>query len=81
MNTAAKIAVSVPATLIIMSSVAGATAQVTQADRTAVRRALIVFGGALVAGAVVSQDVTVGIATAATVAAAFYGLSYAFGGL
>lgn len=81
MNTAAKIAVSVPATLIIMSSVAGATAQVTQADRTAVRRALIVFGAALVAAAVVSQDVAVGVATAATVGAAFYGLSYAFGGL
>jgi hypothetical protein len=63
-----------------MSSVAGATAQVTQANPTAVRRAMLLFGGSLVIAALVSQDMAVAVATAATVGAAYYGLSYVFDG-
>lgn len=80
MNSAAKVAVSVPTVLLVMGSVAGATAQVTQADREAVRRAMLLFGGSLVLAALLSQDVAVAVATGITVGAAFYGLQYAFGG-
>lgn len=63
-----------------MASVAGATAQVTSADREAVKRAMVLFGGSLVLAALLSQDVAVAIATGLTVGAAFYGLNYAFSG-
>lgn len=81
MNTAAAVAVSVPTSLIVMAGVAGATAQVTGADRAAVKRAMIYFGGALVVASLLTQNLSVGIATTASVAVSFYGLHHAWGTL
>lgn len=79
MNTAAAIAVSIPASLVVMASVAGATAQVTQADRQAVQRAMLYFGGAMGVAAFLSGNAGVTIATLASVGAAYYGLNHAWG--
>jgi len=78
MNTAAAVAVSVPTSLVVMASVAGATAQVTQADRQAVTRAMLYFGGAMVLASLLTQNVPVAVATTLSVGAAYYGLNHAW---
>lgn len=80
MNVTTAVAVSVPTSLVVMASVAGATAQVTQADREAVKRAMMVFGLALVTASLLSQNIAVSVATGASVAAAYAGLNYAWKG-
>ena len=81
MNTTVAIAVSVPTSFIVMASVAGATAQVTQADRESVRKAMLYFGGAMVVAALLSQNLGVALATGASVGAAYVGLQRAWGPL
>lgn len=78
MNTAAAVAVSVPTSLVVMAGVAGASAQVTGADRQAVQRAMLYFGGALVLASLLTQSVSVALATTGSVAAAYYGLNHAW---
>lgn len=80
MNTAAAVAVSIPTTLLIMSSVAGATAQVTNADRQAVQRAMLYFGTAMLIAALLSQNLAVATATGLSLGAAYYGLQHAWSG-
>lgn len=81
MNPLTAIAVSVPTSLLIMSTVAGDSGQVTQGDRESVRRAMLVFGGALILASILTRDVRVGVATTVSVGAAFYGLQWAWGGI
>lgn len=78
MNTAQAVAVSVPASLVVMASVAGASAQVTQADRTAVKNAMLYFGIAMVGASLLSRNVAVAVATTASVGLAYYGLNKAW---
>lgn len=75
------VAVTIPTSLLVMASVAGATAQVTGGDRQAVKRAMAYFAGAMVLAALVSRDPGVAVATTVSVGAAFYGLHHAWGTL
>lgn len=79
MNTAVAVAASVPAALVVMASVAGASAQVTQADRQAVRNSMLYFGIAMVAASLLSRNMAVAVATTASVGVAYYGLNKAWG--
>lgn len=78
MNTAVAVAASVPAALVVMASVAGASAQVTQADRQAVRNSMLYFGIAMVAASLLSRNMAVAVATTASVGVAYYGLNKAW---
>lgn len=62
-----------------MASVAGASAQVTSADREAVKRAMLTFGAAMILAALLTQNIGVGVATSLSVGAAYYGLQHAWG--
>lgn len=79
MNTATAVAISIPTSLLVMASVGGATAQVTQADKDSVRRAMLYFGVALIVASGLSRNVHVAVATTASVGAAFYALNHAWG--
>ena len=81
MNTAVAVAASVPTSMLVMASVAGATAQVTGADREAVKRAMLYFGGAMILAALLTQNLAVAVATTGTVVAVNYGLHHAWGTL
>jgi hypothetical protein len=78
MKPTTAIAASIPISLVVMATVAGTTAQVTGADRAAIKRAMIYFGGAMVVAAVVSGNAGAGIATTISVGVAFYGLNHAW---
>ena len=66
--------VAAPATLLVLSSVAGATAQITQANRTAVERSIVLTGGFLILAAISTKNVGVIVATAV----AGVGTAYAY---
>lgn len=64
--------VAVPATLLVMAAVAGATAQVTQADPSSVRRSVYTTGAVLIGASMVSQNTNVIVATVVAVAATVF---------
>jgi hypothetical protein len=71
---------SIPATLLVMSAVGGATAQITGADRDAVRHALMVTGGALVIASAATGSVPTAVTTLLAVAATAYAMRGAWQG-
>ena len=64
--------VAVPSVLLVMAATAGATAQITQADPVAVKRAVITTGAVLVVSAFVSQNAGVIGATLLAVGATMW---------
>lgn len=81
MNTITAIAVSVPTSLLIMSTVAGDSGQVTQGDKESVRRAMLMFGATLILASLLTRNVGVTVGTTLSVGTAFYGLQWAWGGI
>ncbi len=65
---------SIPTTLLVMSAAGGATAQITGADRTAVRHALMVTGASLIIASAVTGSIPAAVATTAAVAATAYAM-------
>ena len=72
MNDLTKVVVAVPSVLLVLSATAGATAQITLADKDAVRRAVYVTSAVLLAAAAVTQDVATVVSTAVAIGATVY---------
>lgn len=71
---------SIPTTLLVMSTVGGATAQMTGANQDAVRHALMVAGGSLIVASAVTGSVAASVTTAIAVAATAYAMRSAWMG-
>jgi hypothetical protein len=64
--------VAIPATLLVMASVGGATAQITTADPTAVRNALMATGTVLLIASATTGDLGAILGTLAAISAVVY---------
>lgn len=66
------VVVAVPTTLLVLAAVGGATAQITQADPSAIKRSLWVTGGVLLAASAASGNIAAVAGTAIAVGAVVY---------
>jgi hypothetical protein len=71
---------SIPTTLLVMSTVGGATAQITGADSSSVKHALIVAGAALIVASAATGSVPASVTTALAVVATMYAMRPAWKG-
>jgi hypothetical protein len=71
---------SIPTTLLVMSTVGGATAQITGAQPDAVKHALIVAGASLVVASAATGSVPTAVTTALAVVATMYAMRSAWKG-